>query len=108
MIYIDYKDVKLNTLVWACAYSTNDTEKSMALKKKPVLGKLMGTGYGCSTQFYEVNKKGEIKKSGSVYPYSRQYADTAQECIQLYNRLVMNQINFLKNLITDCEGDFIK
>jgi hypothetical protein len=31
-------DLKDGQFTWACAYSTNSTEKSMAFRKKPTLG----------------------------------------------------------------------
>ena len=109
MIYMS-DNVPLNTVVWACAYSTNDSEKSMALRKEPVQGKVIQTNRGGGwrdKEFFEIKKNGELKKSSRVYADSRRYADTYEECIELYNSLVNNQINRLKALIAKCEEDLI-
>ena len=109
MIYMS-DNVPLNTVVWACAYSTNDSEKSMALRKKPVQGIVTPTENNFrwrSKEFTELKKNGELKKSSRVYADSRRYADTYEECVELYNSLVNNQINRLKALIAKCEEDLI-
>ena len=91
--------------IWGCAYSTTDSEKSMSLKKEPVLG-MIKIYYG-RKYFYELKKNGEIKPSSKVYHYSRSYADTLEECIEVYNKKVDNQIKFLQGLIDKCIEDKI-
>lgn len=105
MIY-DYYTVPKDKPIWACAYETNDTEKGMALKKLPVKG-IVTKGYNYH-YFYELNKKGEIKKSGKVHSCSRKYADTYEECVELYNSLVKEQICLLENLLNSCYNDKIR
>lgn len=93
----------INTPIWGCAYKTNDSEKGMSLKKEPVLGMIVqefGHKY-----FYELKKNGEIKKSSKVYYYSRQYADTLEESIEIYNDAVESQIKLLEELIDNCKKD---
>lgn len=90
--------------VWAFAYSTNNTEKSMALKKKPVLGRVVGTGWGA--KFYEYKRNGELKKT-CVSASARDYADTEQEAIETYNQHVNFQIGRLQDLINQCVEDLI-
>ena len=34
--YYNYENITENKEIWSCAYCTNNTEKSMYLKKKPV------------------------------------------------------------------------
>ncbi|HSQ89790.1 hypothetical protein [Romboutsia sp.] len=96
-----WMDVPKKKEVWACAYSTNNTEKSMALRKTPVRGIVDGG------LFYEIGKTGKIKKSGSVSAYARSYADTEEECIEIYNSKVNNQITFLEKLIEECKSNLI-
>lgn len=86
--------------VWACAYETSNTEKSLSLKRTPVYGIVRGR------EFYELKKDGEPKSKG-VYIYSRKYADTKEESIAIYNGLIDNQITFLHSLIRNCEKDRI-
>ncbi len=101
-----YKTVPINKIVWACAYQTNNTEKSMGLKKKPVRG-IVTCEFG-RRYFYEVNKKDEKIESKVVKSISRRYADTEEECKEIYNSLINAQISFLFALIADCQEDFIK
>jgi hypothetical protein len=100
-----YETAPRDVVLWACAYYTNNTEKGMALKKLPTQGKIINKN---STRWYdlfhEVNKKGEIK-STHVYANSRLYADTKEECIEIYNNLVDAQIEVLEGLIINCQNE---
>lgn len=96
-----WRSVPKNKEIWACAYSTNNTEKSMALRKKPVKGMVQGE------LFYEMGKNGKIKKSSPVSDSSRSYADTEEECIEMYNEKVNYQIKTLEGLIEKCREDLI-
>ena len=101
-------DLKDNQLVWACGYSTNSTEKSMAFRKKPILG-IVIFPYNSRKdkgEFYEVNKKGEVKTK-CVNIRSRHYANTEEESIEIYNNLVLKQISILQTLVDNCRDDFI-
>lgn len=103
MAIYDYRNAPLDTELWACAYDTNNTEKSMATKREPVLGKLINDNsvyYGYAT-FYELKRNGQIKKTGKVASWSRHYADTYEECIELYNSLIDKQIEKLEKLIAN-------
>lgn len=102
MAIYNYRNAPLDTELWACAYDTNNTEKSMATKREPVLGKLINDGeyYGYAT-FYELKRNGQIKKTGKVASYSRYYADTFEECVELYNSLIDKQIEKLEQLMTN-------
>lgn len=96
----------LNTEIWACAYSTNNTEKSMALRKKPVKGIIKQDGF--YDYFFEYKKDGKtLKKSGAIKHTGRQYADTYEECVELYNTLVDKQITVLQELFDKCMDDYI-
>lgn len=89
-----------NVPIWGCAYKTTYDEKGMSLKKEPVLGMIKEDGF-----FYELKKNGDIKKSNRVLYHSRQYADTLEECVEIYNEAVEKQINLLQTLINNCEKD---
>lgn len=106
MIY-KREDLRDGQKVWGCAYSTNNTEKSMALKKKPVFGIVKTTAPYKEEGFYELNKQGEPIKSSKVSLYARKYADTYEESVIMYNVSVQKQIDFLNGLIEDCESDKI-
>ena len=107
MTYTEY-NVPRGKEIWACAYSTNGTEKSMALKKQPVLGMVIdeeNTWKGA--KFYEIGKNGKIKKSSGVNVSARVYADTFEECVIEYNARVQYQIDFLEALKKRCLDDML-
>ena len=106
---LNKEDLKEGQKVFACAYSTNNTEKSMANRKKPVLG-IVEFPNNCRKDrglFYELKKNGEIKTS-CVGICSRHYANTEEESINIYNSFVQKQINMLQALIDSCDLDYIK
>jgi len=83
--------------IWACTYS----EKTTCDIKKPVYGMIIGS------QFFEFEKNNiDLRKCG-VSIYAREYADTYEECVELYNSLIMKEIEFLNVLIEDCKDDLI-
>lgn len=104
MIY-NYIDAPRGVMLWAFAYSTNKSEKSLHLKKEPVKGKIIQETYGC--KFYEINKKGNVIKSKKVHIWSRTYADTYEEAIAGYNEQINEQIELLRCLMEDCKNDLI-
>lgn len=104
---LSIEDLKEGQSVWACAYSTNNTEKTMALRKKPVLGIIKKDKVWKSGVFYELKRSGELKKSSGVKIDARHYANTEEESKKIYNTLVQEQINKLEELINICKGDLI-
>ena len=84
---------------------TNDTEKSMGLRAKPVLGvvKLEGTDF----KFYPYGKNGTPLKSKKINLSGRVYAKTEQESIEVYNFFVDEQIALLEELLANVKADRI-
>lgn len=103
--YVSYRNVVENEEYWACAYKTNNTEKSMNLRQKPILGIIKKESQ--HYYFYPYNKKGEIIKSKRVNANSRYYTKTEEDCIFLYNHLVENQIILLEHLLNETKSDLI-
>lgn len=103
--YVSYRNVVENEEYWACAYMTNNSEKTMALRQKPVLGivKKEGNRY----YFYPYNQKGKIVKSKKVNILARYYTKTEEDCILLYNHFVENQIVLLEHLLNETKSDLI-
>lgn len=96
MIYNKYGDVPRDTDVWACAYSPTYSEKNMCYKKEPVLGKII------NNHFFEYKKDGvTIKTSSKVSIYAREYTDTLEECVDLYNSLIDKHVKRLEDLIAN-------
>ena len=96
-----WENVPKNVPVWGCAYDVNNDNMYNYLRKEPVLGIVKENErnkYRTLDVFYELNKKGEIKKSSKVYVYSRQYADTYEECVELYNSLIDKALKDLEEV----------
>lgn len=103
-----YENVPLNTPIWACAYNVNNDTKHKYLIKKPVLGIVEGyKPFGKNTvsrtrsSFYELKKDGSSKESSKVFCTSREYADTYEECVELYNSLVDKEIKRAEEVIKE-------
>lgn len=101
----------VNKPIWALAYSINDDTEHKRLICKPVQGEIRentNTKRWCSHIFYPY-KKGttEIRKSGSVDYYSRMYADTYEEAIEMFNELVQTRIDNLNRMAREAEKDMI-
>lgn len=92
-----YKNVPLNKPIWACAYHVNNNDMYNYLKREPVLGMVVGSYVSYLNPFHELNKKGEIKQK-SVQCCSREYADTYEECVELYNYLIDKEIERLEEV----------
>ncbi len=109
---LDYRKLEEGDVVWACAYRTNNTEKSMALKQKPIQGVIMknvkSSRYSRNLLYFvPYNAKGNPVKSKAVLVDSRTYARTEKESTVIYNRYVQHQIDFLQELLSDCKADLI-
>lgn len=111
MKYYDHsiKDLPLNKPIYGLAYNINDDTRHKRLSCLPILGEITGEG---KWNIYEFTpyKKGtnERRKSGSVDYYSRYYADTYEEAVEMYNELVQKRIDNLKLMIEEAENDKIK
>lgn len=107
---INTREVAGEKEVWACAYSTNNTEKSMSTKRTPVKG-IISTDkkydrYGRTT-FVEYGKSGKPRASSKVLVGSRHCFDNEEECRNHYNSLITRQIDFLNSLIEEHKKDYI-
>lgn len=50
---------------------------------------------------------GTLRKSGDVCAWSRKYADTYEECKELYNELIQDYIDQLDRRIEEAKKEFI-
>lgn len=104
-----YKNSKppLNTPVWAVAYNINDETKRTRLICTPTLGEVIKRGW--KTEFVPYKKGAKVlRESGEVDVYSRKYADTYGEAVELYNSLIQERINKLNEMVNEAESHFIK
>ena len=97
-----YFDVLEGRPIWACAYKIdNQTDRSI-LRQVPVQGEIRGD------RFYVYKKDGTLRRTGDVWAGYRWYADTYEECVEAYNRLVNKRKEILLTKLAEMEMDFIK
>lgn len=122
MIYRNYKEIKNikpGTKLWACAYQFDNNKITMGLISKPVYG--MARGYGWDYEevneeksyasFFVPFKSGsemEFAKSRAVRISSRVYADTYEECVELFNSLVNEKVEWFLKRAEDTKEDLIR
>lgn len=112
---------KSGDIVWACAFSRTDNDNSLLYHTKPVKGMLVpykrlttcqnDPNFKSKSPSYFVplsaKKQGtdleDLVWSKAVQLSSRCYADSEQECIDLYNQLIDEDIAFFKKQITEDE-----
>ena len=107
MKYLDYKSAPKNKPIYACSYRYNPDTINRAVRCKPVKGILKTDACGY-TDFIELRLDGGLKKYGKVHASLRVYADTEEECIELYNDYVRRRISKLKELAEVAEHDYIE
>ena len=92
-----------NKSIWAVAYSINDDTEHHRLLCKPTNGEFDGYSFIP----YKVGTKTK-RKSGRVSKYAREYADTYDEAVDLFNSLVQKRIDNLLKMVEDAKKDFMK
>ena len=97
-----YFDVLEGRPIWACAYKIDNQTGRSILRQVPVQGEIMGD------RFYVYKKDGTLRRTGDVWAGYRWYADTYEECVEAYNRLVNKRKEILLTKLTETEMDFIK
>jgi len=112
---IDRINLEHESVVWACAYDEDNNYDYSHLKQLPIRGIILNKHKAGMTKpkysswvFAPINKNGEPIKSKVVDIYSRHYANTYEECIEVYNGLVQARINRLSEIIKECETHKIK
>lgn len=117
MKYIDYyKDImniKPNTILWACAYDEDNNYEYSHLRQEPIKGIVVSNEGEYSVKlwsdkvFMRLVRNDKPVKSSAVSLSARKYADTYEECVEIYNSLIDNRINHLKEAIKKSESDKI-
>lgn len=121
MIYRNYneiKNIKPGTKLWACAYKFDNNKITMGLISKPVYG--MARGYGWDYEEvteeesyasffvpFKRNSEIEFAKSKAVRIDSRMYADTYEECVELFNSLVNEKVEWFLKRAEETKKDLI-
>lgn len=102
-----YKEVQDGQKVWACAYELNHSKESNALKCEPVYGVItMSEKYRGCGWFTKLKANGESCKT-IINFMSREYTDTREEAVKLYNELITKKISYMEELIDDMRRDMI-
>lgn len=106
------KKFKPGDKIWACAYEFDCNKESKKYIQKPVYG-IFVDGWsdtkGDDISFFTtINKNGHPSRSKKVHLYAREYADTEEECIKLYNSLVQMKIDYFQQRIEEVKKEFIK
>ena len=122
MIYRNYseiRNIKTGTKLWACAYEFDNNKISMGLISKPVYGMTRGYGWNYEevteedsyASFFVPFRKGsktEFAKSKAVQIDSRMYADTYEECVELFNSLVNEKVEWFLKRAEETKKDLIR
>lgn len=122
MIYRNYKEIKNikpETKLWACAYKFDNNKITIRLISKPVYG--MARGYGWDYEEvteeelyasffvpFKRNSETEFAKSKAVQIDSRMYADTYEECVELFNGLVNEKVEWFLKRAEETKKDLIE
>lgn len=113
MIYRERKEIQKlidlwkNKPIWACAYELQNNKNKNGLIQKPIQGEFCNDGYVTYFYPYKKNSK-EFAKSKKVQAeWSRYYADTYEECVELYDTLVNEKIMYFWQRMRDCVKDKI-
>ena len=89
MIYVE-REVPRNKVVWAAGYVSADQKQfHMVVKQKPIQGIVAGP-YGA--KFYPIRRGGSVSNTPKFNVYQHIFADTYEECVTEYNRLVQEEI----------------
>lgn len=113
MIYKESKDIRKlieshkNKPIWACAYELQGDKNKNALIQKPVQGEIYGGGYRTYFAPYKKSSKSLAKSKEVLAEYSRYYADTYEECVELYNSLVNEKIMYFWQRMRECAKDMV-
>lgn len=122
MIYKNYSEInniKTGTKLWACAYEFDNNKISMGLISKPVYGMTRGYGWdyeemaeeeSYSSFFVPFRSRSETEfaKSKAVRILSRVYADTYEECVELFNSLVNEKVKWFLERAEETKKDLLE
>lgn len=106
-----YNELQDGQKIWACAYSLDGTKEGKRLKCEPVYG-IVKITYRSNNPIYRSGMFFRLKGNGEPYANgvnisSRRYADTKEEAIELYNKLIDQSIGILEELVDDMRKEKI-
>lgn len=115
MAEIKVIDIKNGEVVYGCAFNIDFDRQNWYGGRvthnicKPVKGIIdkHGSNYSSSGMFYLLKRDGTPRKSGAVSTYSRHFARTNEECVEIYNQLIKDKQEKLRSIADELENEFI-
>lgn len=116
MKYTTYEEIRnapVNKEIWACAYDEDNNYDYSHLRQEPVKGMIVYNSGENKVRLYsdkifmKIGRGGKLVKSSSISLLSRKYADTYEECVEVYNSLINERIEYLKSVIEESKKDII-
>lgn len=104
---IEKRDLKNGNVVWACAFNIDFDRQAhfgdgvTHAKQEPIKGIIKDR---C---FYVLKKDGSPRANG-VSLYSRSFANTYEECVEIYNKKIEDKITKLSKVVSDLQDQIIK
>lgn len=103
--YQEIYDKKIfNRPIWACNYEFDIVKWGKEMTQEPIQGEIkeMGMGGLVFTPYAKQENK-KKNKSHSIIFTVYQYADTKEECDELYIEILRNKIGWCKDTISELE-----
>ena len=112
---LDVKDIKDGEIVYGCAFNIDFDRQNWYGGRvthnicKPVKGLVSkgGDDFSLYGEFCILKKDGTTRKSGVVSTYSRHFARTYEECVEIYNRLIKVKQEKLRSIADELEKELI-
>jgi hypothetical protein len=104
---IEKRDLKNGDVVWGCAFNIDFDRQAhfgdgvTHAKQEPIKG-IINNSY-----FYVLKKDGSPRANG-VSIYSRSFANTYEECVEIYNGKIEDKIAKLSKVVGDLLNQIIK
>lgn len=107
---IDRKTLKHGDIVWACAFDIdvdryNQSSDIKHLYCKPVKGIVVENldAHWYDLKFAITSKDGTPRKSGRVSLNARRFTYTYEDCVELFNSIIEEKIQYLNGKISELE-----
>ncbi|WP_313069888.1 hypothetical protein [Lacrimispora sp.] len=114
MAELQVKDIKNREIVYGCAFNIDFDRHSWYGGQvvhnicKPVKGMVKkpedSSSYG---RFYLLKRDGSTRQSGLISTESRHFAQTNEECIEIYNQLIRDKIEKLRKIADELENELL-
>lgn len=111
---LNVKDIKNGEVVYGCAFDIDFDRQNWYGDRvthsicKPVKGVVHKDGdYSLSGMFYRLKRDGTPRKSGAVSTYSRCFARTYEECVEIYNQFIKDKQQKLRSIADELENELL-